>query len=127
MVWDASYACCEDIAALETRADNPVTVFAPPPPEKQDAKPEPLAARQRKRDKSRGPQTWRTRMAAGEAETVLRRRGRIERINAHAKRRGLDHMLMRGMQKVQSVAVLHAIAHNLATAWRIRTTAAAAA
>jgi transposase len=125
---DANYACREDIAALETRAQSPVTVFAPPPPEKENAKPETLAARQRKRDKEpEAVQAWRMRMATGEAETVMQRRGRIERINAQAKRRGLGAILVRGLRKVQAVAVLHAIAHNLATAWRLRATAAAAA
>jgi hypothetical protein len=102
-------------------------VFAPPPPEKQDAKPETLAVRQRKRDKEPGAvQTWRTRMATGEAEAdAAARPDRADQ--CHAKRRGLGDMLVRGMRKVQAVAVLHAIAHNLAAAWRIRATAAAAA
>ena len=45
---DTGYACLADIAALGTRAEAPVTVFAPPPPEKEATRPEALAAGLRK-------------------------------------------------------------------------------
>ena len=125
---DTSYACTQDIEALETRQDAPVTVFAPPPKEKEDVKPETLARRLRKRAKEAAAvKAWRTRMTTAEAGNVMQRRGRIELTNAHAKNRGLGAMLVRGLRKVQAVVVLHALAHNLMTAWRLRTLKAAAA
>jgi hypothetical protein len=128
LVADSNYACLNDIAALETRLDNPVTVFAPPPAEKEDVKPETMAQRQRKRAKEPDAvKVWRARMTTSEAEIVMQRRGRIELTNAHAKRRGLGVMLVRSLRKVQAVVVLHALAHNLTTAWRLRAAKAAAA
>jgi transposase len=125
---DTGYACIEDIAALETRAAGPVAVFAPPPLEKEAAGPAALAARRRKRaGEPAALQDWRARMATGEAETVMRRRGRIELTNAQLKRRGLGAMLVRGLQKVQAVTILHAIAHNLQLACRLRAAKAAIA
>jgi hypothetical protein len=63
---------------------------------------------------------WRKRMSTSEADAVMKRRGRIERVNAQSKNRGLAVMLVRGLEKVQAVATLHALAHNLATALRLR-------
>jgi transposase len=125
---DTGYACVDDIAALQTRKEGAVTVYAPPPPEKENVKPEALAARQRKRAKEpEAVKSWRARMATEEAAAIMQRRGGIERINAQAKNRGLGVMLVRGLRKVQTVAVLHAIAHNLTTAWRLRAAQAAIA
>lgn len=125
---DTGYASVEDIEALGSRADNPVTVYVPPPADKENIKPENLAAREKKRAKE--PQVikdWRKRMASTEADTVMEGRKRIERVNAQGKNRGLGIMLVRGLEKVQSVAVLHALAHNLATALRLRAERAALA
>ena len=109
------------IAALGSRAEGAVTVYVPLPEEKKEIKPENLAARLNKRAKEpEAVKEWRKRMAASEAATVIGRRGRIERVNAQAKNRGLGMMLVRGLKKVQAVAFLHALAHNLATALRLR-------
>jgi hypothetical protein len=59
-------------------------------------------------------------MATSEAEAVMKRRGRIERVNAQSKHRGLVSMLVRSLKKVEAVALLHALAHNIATALRLR-------
>lgn len=125
---DSGYACNADIAALGTRPDNPVAVYVPPPIDRQDIKPENLAARTNKR--AREPQVikdWRERMASEDGETVMKRRERIERVNAQTKNRGFGVMLVRGLAKVQAVALWQALAHNLATALRLRAATAAAA
>jgi transposase len=128
VLMDSSYACAKDIEALETRQDRPVTVFAPPPKEKEDVTPATLAQRLRKRAKEpEAVKAWRGRMETAEAESTMQRRGRIELTNAHAKNRGLGTMLVRGLKKVQAVVILHALANNLATAWRLRAVRAAAA
>ena len=99
-----------------------------PPTDKENVKPENLLAREKKRAKEPDViKDWRKRMASQEGEVVMRRRGRIERVNAQAKHRGLGTMLVRGLAKVQCVALWHALAHNLVTALRLRADAAAAA
>ena len=96
-----------------------MTVYVPLPEEKGEIKPENLVARQDKRAKE-AVKAWRGRMGTSEAETVMKRRGRIERVNAQSKNRGLGSMLVRGLKKVQAIALLHALAHNLATAIGLR-------
>jgi transposase len=125
---DTGYASVADIAALASRPDHPVTVYVPPPPDKEKSKPESVAVREKKRD--REPEVvkdWRKRMASEEGEAVMERRGRIERVNAQLKSRGLGTLLVRGLAKVQAVALWHALGHNLVIALRLRATSAAAA
>jgi len=125
---DTGYASTDDIAALGSRVANPVTAYVTPPTDKENVKPENLLAREKKRAKEPDViKDWRKRMASQEGEVVMRRRGRIERVNAQAKHRGLGTMLVRGLAKVQCVALWHALAHNLVTALRLRADAAAAA
>ena len=118
---DAGYASVDDIAALGSRTAAAVTVYVPLPEEKEEIKPENLAARKKKRaNEPEAVKEWRGRMATSEAEAVMKRRGRIERVNAQSKNRGLGSMLIRGLKKVQAVALLHALAHNIATVLRLR-------
>lgn len=63
---------------------------------------------------------WRRVMASEEAQRIMERRKDIERVNAQTKNRGLGIMLVRGLEKVQAVGLLHAIAQNLLTALRLR-------
>jgi transposase len=120
IIVDTGYATAQDIVALAERA-SAVMVFAPPPPERADVKPDTL--RRRLAARAREPvalQEWRTRMATGDGEAAMRRRKRIELVNAHTKARGFGRMLVRSLAKVQAVALLHALAHNLMTAHRLR-------
>ncbi len=118
---DTSYATTEDIAAFAA-PPQPITVYMPLRPEKTDAS----AASVRKRNllRSREPEAvraWRARMASEEGQQVYARRKRIERVNANLKARGLGRLLVRGLAKVQATCLLHALAHNLMTAHRLRT------
>jgi IS5 family transposase len=63
-------------------------------------------------------------MATADAAAVMRRRKRIELVNAHIKTRGLGRLLVRGLAKVRAVLCLHALAHNLMTTRRLRLAAA---
>ena len=124
---DTGYASTDDIAALGSRAENPVAAYVTPPADKENIKPENLLAREKKRAKEPDViKDWRKRMASAEGQAVMQRRGRIERVNAQAKNRGLGTMLVRDLAKVQCVALWHALAHNLVTALRLRADAAAA-
>jgi transposase len=122
---DTNYATAADIAALAEHPTGTVTVFAPPPIEREDVKPETLARRAKQRAaEPDAVRAWRTRMTTPAAATVYRRRKLIERINAECKNHGFGAMLVRGLRKVQAVALWHALAHNLIAAHRLRAQAA---
>jgi len=114
---DTTYATQDDIAALGDRDQPaPVTVFAPVPKTKQDAKPG--GERQRKSKRKKEPPAvveWRERMATPEAKKTYKRRCRAETVNGVLKNRGLGVLPVRGIDKGRCVLLLHAIAHNL---WR---------
>jgi transposase len=57
---------------------------------------------------------WRRRMESEEAKAVYKERAATaECVNAHARRYGLEQLLVRGVAKVLSLLLLVAIAHNL--------------
>jgi predicted secreted protein len=125
---DTGFAQVDDIAALSSRSETPVGVYIHPAKDRADVKPATLLVRQKQRE--REPQTikdWRQRMATNEAEAVMKKRGRIERVNANFKNRGFGTLLVRGLAKVQVIALWHALAHNLAIALRLKAMAASAA
>jgi transposase len=125
---DTGFAQLDDIAALGSRPEAPVGVYIHPPKDRTDVKPATLLVRQRERE--REPQTikdWRQRMTTNEAEAIMQKRGRIERVNANFKNRGFGTLLVRGLAKVQAIGLWHALAHNLTIALRLRVMAASAA
>ena len=125
---DTGFAQVDDIAALSGRAEAPVGVYIHPAKDRTDVKPATLLVRQKERE--REPQTikdWRQRMTTDEAGAIMKKRGRIERVNANFKNRGFGTLLVRGLAKVQAIALWHALAHNLTTALRLRAIAASPA
>ena len=122
---DGSYAAGEDIVTLAEHPC-PTMIFAPVKPDRTDVTAH--ALRVRAANRAREPEAlrdWRARMATPEAEAILRRRKRIELVNAHIKNRGFGRQLVRGLEKIRAVALLHALAHNLMTAHRLRLAAPA--
>ena len=64
---------------------------------------------------------WRERMASPESKPIYKlRASTIECVNALARNRGLQRFLVRGLQKVRAVALLFALAHNLARSVSLR-------
>ncbi|MGZ9059818.1 MAG: transposase [Burkholderiaceae bacterium] len=125
---DTGFAQVDDIAALASRPEAPIGVYIHPPKDRDDVKPATLLARQKQREKeSQIIKDWRQRMITNEAETIMKKRGRIERVNANFKNRGFGTLLVRGLAKVQAIALWHALAHNLTIALRLRATPSAAA
>jgi transposase len=125
---DTGFAQVDDIAALGSRPEAPVGVYIHPAKDRADVKPATLLVRQKERE--REPQTikdWRLRMTTNEAEAIMKRRGRIERVNANFKNRGFGTLLVRGLAKVQAIGLWHALVHNLTIALRLRAMAASAA
>ena len=125
---DTGFAQIDDIATLSNRPETPVGVYIHPPRDRTDVKPKTLLARQKQREKE--PQTikdWRQRMTTNEAEAIMKKRGRIERVNANLKNRGFGTLLVRGLAKVQAIGLWHALARNLIIALRLRAMPASAA
>jgi transposase len=118
---DTNYATAEDIAALAEHPAGAVTVFAPPPTERDNVQPSTLA--KRARDRAAEPEVvkaWRSRMASPAGQKVYCLRKRIERINADLKNHGFGFLPVRGLVKAKAVALLHALANNLMAARRLR-------
>ena len=121
---DTSYATSEDIVALAAHAAGPVSVYTPPPGERDDVKPATLARRIRKRAKEPSClKAWRERMASEAGQAVYALRKRIERINADRKNHGFGFLPVRGLIKAKAHALWHAIANNLMAARRLRANA----
>jgi transposase len=122
---DTSYATSEDIVALAAHAAGPVSVYTPPPSERDDVKPATLARRIRKRAKEPAClKAWRKRMASEAGKAVYALRQRIERINADRKNHGFGFLPVRGLIKAKAHALWHALANNLMAARRLRANAA---
>jgi hypothetical protein len=63
---------------------------------------------------------WRRRMGTTIAQEAYRRRApTVECVNAITKNRGMGTLLVRGLEKVRAVVLLHAIAHNLGRAMKL--------
>jgi transposase len=64
---------------------------------------------------------WRKRMATDEAKEIYKQRAATaECSNAHARNRGLQRFLVRGLRKAKAVALWYALAHNLTRAAALR-------
>lgn len=115
----------EDIESLAQTYPK-MTIFSPPPKEKDDVTEETKRKRAWKlRNEPPAVQNWRARMAGDEAKVIYARRKNTEHAHAHMKNRGFATMLVRGLAKVRAVCLLHALAHNLACAFSRRSPAPA--
>lgn len=117
---DTGAMTADDIASL-AEAHPEMTIFSPPPVEKDNVKEE----TKRKRAWTRAREapavrSWRERMAGEDAKSIYARRKNTEHAHAHMKNRGFGHMPVRGIAKVRAVCLLHALAHNLCCtlSWR---------
>lgn len=111
---DTKAATQADIITLAEHPAGHITVYTPPPPDKETATAQSIRKRAWRR--GREPvalQEWRARMASPEGRRIYDRRRHIETINAQLKNHGLSRFVLRGLQKVRCEALLQAIAHNL--------------
>jgi transposase len=120
---DGGYATLETIDESTARG---CTVYAP------------LKDEQKQRDKGVDPHApkkgdsdavaaWRTRMGTEAAREIYRLRAQTaEWINAICRNHGLTQLLVRGLAKCRSVALLHVITHNLFQGETLRAQAALA-
>jgi transposase len=120
---DTHYATAEDIEMLAEHPAGAVAVYAPTPSERSDDEITAGALRNRRyrrRHEPQGVKDWRDRMASAAGKAIYATRKFIERINADRKNHGFGHLHLRGLLKVQSEALLHALANNLMAAQRLR-------
>lgn len=90
-------------------------VYSPLPEERTDVTVETL-----RKWESIAVKAWRTRMASEAGQEVYRRRKLTEHAHAKMKNRGFGKMPLHGLAKVQAVCLLHAVAHNVLQAHRLR-------
>jgi len=89
-------------------------VFSPPPACKDASKPASKARYERNR--AAEPQClkeWRARMDSDQGQAVYKRRSNTEHVHARLKNRGFGRMVLRGLAKVRTACLLHAVTHNL--------------
>lgn len=118
---DTHYATVEDIAALSDHPAGRIAIYSPQPTERTDISPGSLKSRLSKR--RREPDSvkeWRSRMESSAGQGIYRLRKLIERVNADRKNHGFGFLPVRGLIKTKAVALMHALAHNLMAAQRLR-------
>jgi hypothetical protein len=121
---DGDFAKLEDIETLH--AEHEVEVYAPI----KNAESEKAKGNDPYQPKPKdgpGVGAWRQRMGTEEAKTIYPRRAQTaEWANARARNCGLRQFVVRGLEKVRAVALLHALAHNLMQTVLLKTRTAAA-
>jgi len=106
---DGGFAKKEDIEAVSA-AESACTVYAPVQKPK-DPQVDPHAPHP---GDSTAVAQWRQRMGTDEAKAIYRdRAATAECVNALARQRGLVRLVVRGLAKVRTVALWHALAHNV--------------
>jgi transposase len=110
---DGGFAKLDDIEAL---AQSGVETFVPVPKPRN-------AGRDRHVPQPSDPPgvaDWRTRMGGDDAKTIYKERAATaECANAQARNRGLTQFLVRSMDKVRTIALWHALTHNMVCTWRL--------
>ena len=110
---DAGAMTAADIGTLAQTYPS-MEVFSPPPARKDASKPESKARYQRNRAaEPRCLKEWRARMDSDEGQAIYKRRSNTEHVHARLKNRGFGRMLLRGLAKVRTACLLHAVTHNL--------------
>jgi transposase len=116
---DGGFAVIEDIEAMER--DYGTVVYTP------------VKEQEKKRAKGIDPfapcpkdsdiiARWRKRMGTAEAQAIYKERGATAELsNAHTRNRGLRQFLVRGLKKVTTVVLWHAVVHNFKRALTLRT------
>ncbi len=110
---DGGYVKFDDIEKLEAAGSE---VYAPVP-----------APRDKSRDQYAPQQddapaiaAWRKRMSEEAGKDIYKKRAATaECTNAQARNRGLRQFLVRGVDKVKSIAFLHGLTHNMVCGWRL--------
>lgn len=63
---------------------------------------------------------WRKRMETPSAHAIYKQRAAVsECVNAQMRNRGLTQFLVRGLEKIRAVILLHALTHNMTRTWAL--------
>lgn len=114
---DGGYVRLDEIETLEACG---TAIYAPPP--------EPRSRREARDRRARSDEldAWRARMEGDEGQAIYRQRAAsAEWVNALARNRGLQQFRVRGLDKVRSVLLWFALAHNLDRSLALRRAGAA--
>lgn len=110
---DGGFAKLDDIEALEQAG---VTVYAPVPTPRDKSRDRYVA----QPNDPPGVAAWRQRMGTDAAKAIYKERAATaEWVNAQARNRGLKQFLVRGIDKVKTIALWHALTHNMVCTWRL--------
>lgn len=113
---DGGFANHKDIDTVSA-PEKDCTVYAPVPRPK-DASKDRYAPHPKD---SAAVAEWRQRMGTAAAQTIYKERAATaECVNAQARNRGLQQLLVRGVAKVKAIALWYAVAHNLLRALSLR-------
>jgi hypothetical protein len=112
---DGGFAKLEDIEKVQ--AGGECKVYAPVAKPKKDT----VDRHKAKTTDSEEVAEWRKRMGTKKAKKIYKERAATaECVNAQARNRGLRLLLVRGLEKVKSVAMWFAIAHNMARSFALQ-------
>ena len=101
-------------ACIEAAASDKVAFYCPPGETKAGS--DPYAPH--KRD-TPALAEWRKRMVTDEAKAIYKRRAIAELVHARLRNLGLDHLLLRGREKVKTCMLWFALASNILTGARL--------
>jgi transposase len=94
---------CTSRENIDRMTERGCSIYAPPRATKESTR----------RKDSDAVRQWRERMETDEAKAIYKLRGQTaEWVNARFRAQGLTHFLVRGIEKVRAVALIHAITHN---------------
>jgi transposase len=118
---DGGYSSADDVEWAAQPENGAVALFMAATQSKHGG--DPYAPRERD-----GPAVaaWRQRMASTAGQAIYKLRSIHECINAHLRQRRLHQLTVRGVAKVKTIFLWHALAHNIRRAWTLRRAAAAA-
>jgi Transposase DDE domain len=112
---DGGFADLEDIERVQSGGE--CRVFAPVAKPRKEA----VDRHEPKATDSEGVAEWRKRMGTAEAKEIYKERAATaECVNAQARDRGLRQFMVRGLEKVKSVATWFAIAQNMARSFALQ-------
>jgi IS5 family transposase len=105
---DGGYVALQDIRALEGPAGGGRVYASPKTPRGHGR------GRDWRRRNDEATLAWRTRMATDAAQAIYKERAATaECVNAQARNRGLQQLVVRGLRKARAVLLWFALAHNL--------------
>jgi hypothetical protein len=112
---DGNFVSLEDIERVQSGGG--CKIYAPVAKPKKEA----VDRHEPKATDSKEVAEWRKRMGTKEAAAIYKERAATaECINAQARNRGLRQLLVRGLEKVKTVATWFAIAQNMARSFALQ-------